>query len=437
MLAGAAGLAGLLGVAGCQSAPPAFDTRDEPATGGVPELEAMLARRAAALKSKDERAFLADLDTSNADLIARERRLFANVTQFQFRDLHYITAKANTVEHGGFWHVAPVIAVMRLTADAGPGGVAPGEAFQYKLARGRGRPMIADIVPITRGNAAEVAGAVDGAFANAPWHSTPLTVIQSGNVWLAGDASVPDLARYADAARGEAAKIEALWGSRVRFPGHVLFFTRDRKRFRAWYEVGDVDRFEGLEIPLRGVRGGGEVYGEQYAGSRILVDLAAIEKWKDDPRHVMRHELAHAVTARASAVIPGVGWLDTPRWAVEGFARWVENLEDPARADVQRAIVARGVRAGTFTGRPPLSKTFYGPDITFNYALGSTVFSFAERLKGQEAAVELYAAVIRYSDSTGTPLVEAPIFNAICRRVMDMDGEAFLARWAAHVRAGA
>ncbi|WP_214416801.1 hypothetical protein [Sphaerisporangium fuscum] len=272
-------------------------------------------------------------------------------------------------------------------------------------------------------------------LADAPWHLSALKVIQAGNVCVAGDESVPDLKKYAAAAEAQAGKVEALWGDRIRFPGHVLFLTRKTANMRAWYETGKQAQNEGIMRPLKGVRQNGEVYTEQYAGSRVLVNLAGIEKWNDDPALVMRHELAHAVTARATVVTPGLSFLDTPRWAQEGFASWVENLEVPSRQDQQRAVVAQGVRAGRFTGLPPSSKTFYRDDlIQFNYSLSSTIFGFAERLKGRDAAIELYASAIRYVDVEGAPLAKAPAFDGICRRVLGMGNDAFLARWAGFVR---
>lgn len=441
LVAGLAGLGGLVGAGGCTRGRPTFHTDEQsqaPGEPGTQELQAILDRRAKALKEKNEQAFLADLDASNTKLIQREKLLFANLSQFELRDFHYITERIfGNRSEGNTYTFSPVIAVTQLSADIGPGGVAPAEAYQYLVSKRGDRLVVTDIKRITQANAEKLQAGNAGVYANAPWHLTPLTVVRAGNVWLAGDESVPDLKKYSDAAAAQAREVEALWGNRIKFPGHVLFFTRKRANLRSWYEAQSNTQYEGIEITLRGVRGNGEVYDEQFAGSRVLVNLADIEKWNDNPSLVMRHELTHAVTARGSAVVPGGSWLDSPRWAVEGFARWVENLEVPARQDGQRAIVAQGVRAGKFTGLPPVSKTFYKGDIQFNYALGSSVFAYIERLKGREATIEFYAAVIKYVDLDGEPLVKAPIFNGICRRVLGMGGDAFLGQWAGFVRKGA
>jgi hypothetical protein len=95
------------------------------------------------------------------------------------------------------------------------------------------------------------------------------------------------------------------------------------------------------------------------------------------------------------------------------------------------------VARGKFKGKPPLSKTFYGKDIGFNYAVSATVFSFVERLKGRAAAVEFYAKVITYSDSDSEALVDLPAFDGICKRVVGLSGKAFVEQWASYVRRGA
>jgi hypothetical protein len=97
----------------------------------------------------------------------------------------------------------------------------------------------------------------------------------------------------------------------------------------------------------------------------------------------------------------------------------------------------RRVAAASFKGRLPLTPKFYGKDIQYNYAAGSTVFDFVERDKGREAAVEFYEGVIQYNDGDGDPLDGTPIFNTICNRVLKMSATDFKQRWASFVRTGA
>lgn len=440
-------LTGLL-VAGCGgSKRPTIESLDAPDSRDPVQtaLREMLDRRAKAVRDKDEAAFLAGLDRSNGKLIAQQKMLFANLVQLPFKDFRYITDRIlSGRQEGETYRIGPVVQVTQLTVDDGPGGVAPAETFQYSARLDGDTVVVTDIVPITVDNYKKLNyPSVTQLMADAPWNFTPLKVREAGRVILVGDKSVPDLEKYAAAAKSELGKVEALWGDRVKFPGYILFFTRERATLKKWFGLGasfkDVDSFEGVEIPLSGVRKNGEVYNGQYAGSRIVVNLANTERWDDDPRYVMRHELTHAVTARATTVALNgfIGTLAAPRWAVEGFARYVEVMGNASRSAAVRYQVRQGVARGKFKGKPPLSKTFYGKDIGFNYAVSATVFSFVERLKGRDAAVEFYAKVIAYSDSDSEALVDLPAFDGICKRVVGLSGKAFVEQWASYVRRGA
>jgi len=431
LLAGC-GLAGGLALAGCaEKSRPAIVDQGGPAASDphARALKQILDRRAKAMEQGDERAFLADLDQNNAELIRQQKMFFANLRQFKLTTFRYIAGFfGDGKAENGVYRFAPVHEVIQLEADAGPGGVSPAATFQILAVQRGDQLVITELTRFTAGNAEKLD--VIGLPATAPWYTTPLTVKRSGNVWLAGDASVTDLDRYAAPAGAEARTVEQLWGSRARFPGHVLFFTKDQNNFATWFDVGNASNYsttvEGYEIPQYGVRQNGEVYREQYAGARILVNLKSITSFEEDPRLVMRHELAHAVSSRAMA-IGGLWMLGPPLWAVEGFARWTER----------KGEAMRRYAAPKFKGRVPTSADFYGKDIQHNYALSSTVFDFVERIKGRETVVEFYESVIRYSDMKGESVVDLPIFEGICARVLGMPPTDFKRRWAAFVRTGA
>jgi hypothetical protein len=413
------------------------------APDGLADLRAILDRRSTAVRRGDERAFLADLDRSNRDLIDQERLVFANLRQFEFRELRLV---ANRISFGapdpdrpGGLVFSPVVQISQLTADSAPGGVAPAEAFRYKLARKGGAPVVTDIVALTRANARKL-NHNSSVLANAPWNSSRLKVVHVGDVWVAGDDSVADLDRYVAAAAKQSGKVKALWGDRPRFPGHILFLSRDRAALRRWFDVGKlIDDVEGLEIPLFGVRTSGKVYDGQYAGSRIVVNLANFGLFGDDPEFVIRHELAHAVTAKATAVSLGGGRVDAPRWALEGFARWVESMESPVRRSATRAAVTQGVRAGRFSGAPPENKTFYeAANIEFNYGVSASIFTLIEQRHDRDTAVEFYAQAIKHN-GLDAPALKAGgrAFDQMCRQVLGTGAAAFLGDWSGYVRGGA
>ncbi|GAA3729460.1 hypothetical protein GCM10022225_08690 [Plantactinospora mayteni] len=397
----------------------------------------ILERRAKALAEGNEKAYLADLDPSNKELVERERLVFANLRRFEFAEIRYVlSGMSEQPDKGGSWF-RPVTRIAKLTADAGPGDIAPAESFLYWLTKKDDTYLVGDIVRVTMENREELQ--VPGPRADAPWNTDQLTVLKVGDaVWLAGDESVTNLDQYAAVTNRELAKVKALWGDRETFPGSVLFFTRDKKNVKTWFGITGADSFTeqalGYQIPQHGVRKDGQTYTDQYAASRILVNLGSIEAGKSQPWSTIRHELTHSVTARV-ALSGYDDFLRPARWVVEGFARYSETIDQPARAAAIRGEVASGVRAGKFRDTTPRSDPFY-EDAGFNYALGSTVFSLAERLKGRDAAAELYARLVQRIDSADHSILELPIFESISEEVLGMSSGSFRSRWKSFVRNG-
>ncbi|GAB1688594.1 hypothetical protein KRM28CT15_03970 [Krasilnikovia sp. M28-CT-15] len=407
-----------------------------PGTPATTALRSILARRVKAVQTGDESLFLGDLDQSQAALVKQQKMLFANLRQLTFKTFDYVLPDLLEPKSDNGLSKFPVVGIVQLAIDDAGTGAMPGEAFQFTLLQRDGRFLVRDIVAKTRKNADSLG--VQGPMADAPWNITPLKVTTVGDVWLASDASVTDLDTYVSAAAAEANRIDALWGSRTRYPGSLMFLTRDISSFRAWYGFGHArnysDDFEGVSPAQVGVRTNGELFDGQFAGSRVVVNLQRIDTFGDDPRLVMRHELAHGITARAREVGISLGDLASgaPTWAVEGFARWTETLGNAGRA----AGALRSARAG-FNGRLPRSGDFYGKKILHNYSVGATAFMFAEKLKGKDGAVEFYAAVTRHADIGELAVADLPVFDGICRESLSVSSASFYRQWADFVRNGA
>jgi hypothetical protein len=192
------------------------------------DLQQILDRRAQAVLHPSEHEFLADLDSANQRLVDHERLRFANLKQFKFSSFRFILDRVPiAVRKSGqkdTFKFDPVLEGEQLVTDSGPPGVVPSETFEYDVAKRNGRWLVTDMLP---GQDADIE----------PWDLTPLKVINMGNVWLAADDSVSDLGAYASAAHVQAAKVESIWGSRPRFPGYVLFFSRNPGNLRAWFPV--------------------------------------------------------------------------------------------------------------------------------------------------------------------------------------------------------
>jgi hypothetical protein len=115
----------------------------------------------------------------------------------------------------------------------------------------------------------------------------------------------------------------------------------------------------------------------------------------------------------------------------------VETLGSSSVMAAVRNYVAAGVRQGRFDGTLPASATFQVGDdatVTFNYDLSSTVFTFVERLKGLDTAVDFYSQAVHEAETNRGALVTQPAFDGICQAELGMTGPDFLSRWSAFVR---
>lgn len=425
---------GALVLAGCaERKRPTIRSQDDDSPRG--RFRALLERRTKALNDGDEAGYLADLDQSNKELVERERMVFANLAQFEFEELRYIDAGIMEETDGDSTLFQPVTRIVKLKADAGPGEIAPAESFSFRVVDQGGKLVVTDIVAATRSTMEKLR--FSGPHGTAPWLTDKLRVVKaSGDVWLVADETVRDLDKYVDATGQQIDFVERLWGDRPKFPGHVLFFTRAAGNFKQWYDFGSAGNFNpdvlGIQVPLWGVKKDGRYYEGQFAGARIVVNLGSIEAGNTPPSLTIRHELAHAISSRAR--LAGSAF-SAPTWAIEGFARYTETIDNPSRASAVRRHAASGVRAGKFRGRPPADDDFYGKDVGYHYSLGATVFLMAERVGGKEAAVELYATAIDTIDAGGQ-FLEFPRFDAISQRIFGISGPAFRDRWRSFVRNG-
>jgi hypothetical protein len=447
-------------LAGCGREEPLIETsgNTDSDTFDVKGLQTLLDRRAKAQLEGDEEGYLADLDASNSDLIKRERLEFTNLQQFDVEDIRYATGQVGNVgfelppppgqEPTGPYDFLPVTKVVKLSADAGPDGVlGPGESFEYVVDRRDGAWVVTNIVPMNFARLEKLAEEdptlKDVLPANAPWRMDALQVVNRGKIWLAADDTVTDLESYADAAADQVEDVEQLWGDRPKFPGHVLFLTRNKKALARWYGVGHGQKVSdvrpGYGVPLVGVRGNGQSYAGQFVGARNLVYLPATEELWNDPVSIMRHELTHTTTMRAFGTGDNPFLASPPTWAVEGFATFIEIRGNASAEPRIRTAAVNG-----FAGSLPDSDTFQTGDaltVTTNYALGYTVFRFVEQIRDLETAVNFYREVIKWDDGLRfgvyTPFIEKPAFDGVCQQTLGLRGPEFLDQWAAFVQAGA
>jgi hypothetical protein len=413
-------------------APIDVDERGAPTLSGV---RTLLARRLAALKTGDEKKFLADLDPSNKALVAWQKRLFANLRQFHFTHLDFFIKDYESIltDPDGFSKINGVQHLLQLDADSGPAGVHPGELYTYTLAVRGGRLMILDIKPYVEGGNSKL---ILSACA-APWNLQELAVAHVGTVTVAAPPTVTGLQKYAQIAAQEARTVTRLWGKRPTFPGAVLFLAPDEATFGKWYRLGEsmeLSNADGVSVGAsrQGFRENGSEYVGEPAASRVVVNMTRLLDPSSGDSNtvsgVIRHELVHALTAK---VYQSQLLLQQPMWAIEGFARYVEDGKTTPR---MAASIASGVRSGWFSGLPPYPEDFYGSRSTFNYDVSASLFCFIAARKGQAAAVEFYAQLSPLIEAKGESVMRSPRADAVARRVVGMPAQQLLTEWGRYVR---
>jgi hypothetical protein len=386
------------------------------AVGAIPEgpdghrirLTAELARRrTAAFRAGDEAAWLADIDPAASRVIARERMRFANLRQFRFASIDWRPRDYSTGfsdERDLATGRVVVDQIMQLAQDVERSK----NTVVWTLAFTGGRVVITAI------DAATGPSTDQGASRHQPWDDVPLRSARGAGVQVVAPAGGRwNPKTYVPAAERAARLVRSLWRRRLGVPGFIVFLA-DEQHFASWFNAGSRRRGaagitafppmvepDGRERTARPNpaalhRQGDPSWLERGAGSRIVLDMTQLAGTRE-VQTVLAHEMAHATgphlieATRAGPGRNGAG--NQAVWPIEGFARWVEFLDQPAYGP----YAMRGVRTARARYRPagpfPSGDGFYSPDgdrTSFNYNLSASLFLAAARSGGQQKAVDLY-----------------------------------------------
>jgi hypothetical protein len=401
---------GLVAVVACSAPSPASLTGlFSPSNHGP--VDDLLDRRTQAFRHGDERAYLADLDQGQAALVQQERLLYANLRQLTFSKFQLRQffgpkiAKPIKLEDGKPVEVMVVLAYQITGIDAGM----TEEGFTYTFMSRNGKPIVTKIDYNTGGGTGHMI----------PWTLVPLKMAKAGNVIVAADPSAGDPTPLANAIGATDQRIRTLWAGRKAAPGTLVFASKDKQQAHLWFlTLNNITETSAWVFPQAEFDDENLALDDRVGGRMvIIVGLTP----SDQVEGVYRHELTHAISA--PVVKEG---RDTPIWAVEGFAAWVEDASGPV-AKQRLSYLRRAVRQGTFTGSLPANDTFYALDPvkeTVNYAAGLSVFKFVAERWTSEKAIDFYEAVV-----SGQSLGDATI------KVLTLDQAAFLQQWIAYVRA--
>ncbi|NEA74643.1 hypothetical protein [Streptomyces sp. SID13588] len=364
-----------------------------PAGPGVPAVQSVLDRHAAALLHHDETAFLADVDPGFRD---RQRQVFRNLAQVPLDSWSY--------------------RVTGVGADAGGGGSDRALArvqVGYRLT-GYDTSAVtsdADLTFVRRGGRWYVAG--DRHDAQQLWDQGPVRVVRGAHSLVLGTDGPAALRTYADAADRAVPAVGRAWGNG--WSGRVVVEAPSSLARMAALLHGAPDTYRGIAAVTTGELGGSS----GAPADRVIINPEAFGELSAFGRQVvLTHETTHVATRAATTAT-------TPLWLTEGFADWVGYRGSGRTARQDAPELSRDVAAGRVPRNLPSDAGF-----------GTTAGSLAQAYEGAWLACRLIAA--DWGDAKLTELYRAagtggPLDTHL-RAVLGTGLDDFTARWRAYVQ---
>ncbi|MFI5692446.1 basic secretory protein-like protein [Kribbella sp. NPDC051586] len=278
-------------------------------------IDAVLARRAAAVLKGDLKGFLAPVDVKQADLVARQRLLFVNLRKFGFSSLKYFTADAFRPVPGLVAKFGATTFSTRVMMRYQLVGLDPQPVqtdLGYTFVQRRGAWVLVD----DTGTDENLSG--DGH--RQPWDFNEVQVVRRGKVVVVVDKREASLGtKVAQVAQKAVTSVRKHWARPWNGAVLVVAMPQDRVMSTIWTAgTGDgwtiaakaVTLFEGEQL--------GKPIGRPI-GSRIVVNPALRKRLDKD---LLVHEMTHVATSTLG--------MAAPIWMVEGMAEYVRcrSIED-------------------------------------------------------------------------------------------------------------
>lgn len=408
--------------------PPGFE--DRPARGPLAEhggvarggvearaatVEALLARRGAALVEKDRGAFLATVDPENARLRTQQERLFDNLADVPLAGWRYelsatedaalpAAARERVAELGGATFASRVGVGVRIAGlDSDPNDFDEVLAF---TPRGGTWYLSARLDAPGKGN-------------RQLWDVGRVHALETDHALVLGlrRQDLPAIAEEVDSA---VPRVDAVWGRG--WARKVLVLVTRTEDEMAELLGGKPAAYRQLAAVTRGELGAPQGAG---AAERVIINPRAYGELSDIGRRViMVHEITH-VAAR-SVTQP---W--TPIWLTEGFADYVGYRETGLDIHFIAQELVRDVEDGFSPRRLPADSSFVAssPRLPQAYEMGWLACRLiVERYGGQDALLEFFRAV-------GAPGGSAAAVDAAFVEVLGITQEAFTREWRDYLRA--
>ncbi len=307
-------------------------------------IDALLARRARALASKDRDAFETTLDSRRAAFVRKQLAMFDALRDVPLAGVRYDLHASDTAE-------AP------RAKYAGDETYAPRVTLRYRLRGFDTTATAADQFFTFVRRAGEWLVASDDDFAAAGrrtsrdlWDFGPVSVVRGDRTLVLGHpghhALLRDVARHADDA---VPRVDAVWGTRWARKAVVVVPDTEREVQRLIGEDGDLSRIAAVAVSA--LPGGA---GQPPVGERVIVNPPNFARLGTLGRRiVLTHEVTHLATRAATRS-------DTPSWLVEGLADYVGYLGTGLSARAICQELAADVRARRAPTALPADSAFDG-----------------------------------------------------------------------------
>ncbi len=370
--------------AGCSDGEDASLLGDGSATGSVSadEAQALLDARSLAVRTGDLPAFVATLDPTNANLLKRQRRYFANMQRLPVQTLQYEVLKSDWPDglRAKEWSKFVSLPQVRVSTQLGGFDEVPVSRITgFAFTRINGDPVI---VSELTGAKRQFPGS-----SPAPWDLVRIAVRNDGRTlelyddttWRSADQIGGTVRRgIADVQDG----LPFDWDGRV-----VVYVFADKKVLSTFEGVpgGNINHLGAMTFPMYAVMGQPKV-----AGVRFTLLPSSIRAGQSFLDRITRHELTHVA----------VGERDdgAPIWFAEGIAEYMSARSIP---DDQRRIATVAVnRARRGVDAMPTTASFNGPDQAWNYALSWMACDYIAATQGEPRLWELMDALHDGGDGT-------------------------------------
>lgn len=378
-------LSGLVLVAGLLTGCSDDDDASLLGAGAAPSLadaQQVLDGRAAAVRDGDLEGFLASIDASDAKLVSRQRRYFANLQQLPLEEFDYDVLKAEWPDglRSTSWGGRALLPQVRLSTQlAGFDSVPVQRVTGFAFARQDGRTVI---ISDRTGAGQQFPGSHP-----APWDLVRIHVRQDADTlqlydddtWVRADAVSATL---------RAGTVDVRNAIPFTWDGRAVVYVFSRPAVLNSFEGvpgGNIKHLGAMTFPIYAVQGQPTV-----AGTRFTLLPSSLRAGQAFLSRIVRHELTHVALGERDD--------GAPVWFAEGISEYLGAREIPQ--DERRIATVAVAKAREGVDALPPSRGFNGKDQAWHYALSWMACDYIATSQGEAKLWELMDALHASGEGT-------------------------------------